>query len=46
MVVVDGIHAGQSKVGWSHVGRCWSTCRERGVDTDDIRSHRPPSAQL
>ena len=27
MEVVDGMHAGQSQVGWSHVKRCWSTSR-------------------
>ena len=25
MKVMDGMHAGQ--MGWSHVGRCWSTSR-------------------
>ena len=33
MEVVDGIHAGQSQGGWSHVGRCWSVSRVRGDDT-------------
>ena len=30
MVVVDGMHVGQSQVGWLHVGRCQSTFRARG----------------
>ena len=46
MEVVDGMHSWQSQGGWSHVGRCRSTCRVRGEDTDDTRSHRRPGAQL
>ena len=46
MEVVVGRHAGQSQGTWSHVGRCWSTSRVRGLDTDDNRSHRLPGMQL
>ena len=46
MQVVDGMHAGQSQVGWSHDGRCCSTSRVLGEVTDDTRSHRCPGAQL
>ena len=45
MGVVNGMHAGQSKEGWSYVGRCRSTSRVRFEDTDNNRSHRSPSAQ-
>ena len=30
MEVVDGMHAGQSQMGWSHFGRCRSISRVRG----------------
>ena len=33
MEVVDGMHAGQSQGGWSHVGRCRGTSRVPG-DTE------------
>ena len=36
--VVDGMHAGQSQGGWSHVGRCWSTSRVEG-DTPMTNDH-------
>ena len=32
MEVVDGIHCGQSKGGWSYVGKCRSTSRVLGED--------------
>ena len=32
--------------GLSHVGRCWSTSRVWGEDTDDTQSRRRPGAQL
>ena len=35
------LHAGQSRGGWSHVGRCRSTSQVRG---DDTRSHHRPGA--
>ena len=41
MEVAVGRHAGQSQVGWSHVGRCWSVSRALG---DDSRSLRRPDA--
>ena len=42
MEVLDGIHAGQSQGGLSHVERCRSTFRVQG----DTRSHRLAGAQL
>ena len=44
--LVDYVHAGQSEGGWSNVGRCRSTSRVRGEDTDDTQSHRRPRAPL
>ena len=46
MEVVDGMHAGQSQVGWSHVRRCCITSLVRGEDTFDTRSHHLPGAQI
>ena len=46
MEVVDGKHVGRSQGGLRHVGRCLSTSRVRGEDTDDTQSHRLPGAQL
>ena len=46
MKVVDGMHSGKSQGGWSHVGRCQSTFRVRGEDTDDTRSHLCSNVQL
>ena len=40
MEVVNGMHAGQSIKAMSYVGRCRSTSRMQGEDTDDTRSHR------
>ena len=34
--VVDGMHAGQSQGGWSHVGRCRIVSRVRG---DTLMTH-------
>ena len=40
MEVVDGMHVGQIRGAWSHVGRCWSISRVQIEDIDDTRSHR------
>ena len=37
---------GKARWGWSHVRGCRSTSRVRGVDTDDVRSHRRQVAQF
>ena len=44
--VVDGLHAGKSQGGWSHVVRCRSIYRVQGKDNDETRSHRRPGALL